>query len=183
MAGGVCNGIKAMRFIAFFVCFTFVEAPNWFTQRTLGRGVHASPQLKHAAGKAFRNLRTLIRDKVLVKGENFSTKFTQKLSVMQCVGFLLGISVKTVKRSVKFLTDNSTSARLPLCKKRGAKKLTQADYQAKYGSVYGAIFKHLKDAKKTGNTISVDKLILLLREEDPATQETNIELECAMREL
>ena len=54
--------------------------------------------------------------------------------------------------------------------------MTTKQYQDAYGTVYNAILRHLKDAKKSGETIDVDKLLLLLREEEPASQREAIDL-------
>jgi hypothetical protein len=62
---------------------------NWFTHNTLGVGVHAGPQLKHAAAKSLINIRTLIREKVLVKGPNWKTKFAKQHAVTQCISVKL----------------------------------------------------------------------------------------------
>lgn len=143
-----------------------IAVPNWFNHKTLGIGKHAAPQLKHAAGKALRNMRSLIREKVLVKGENWKTKFAKAHAVTQCVGFLMGISYWTVQRSVTFLQERNAHSTLPEPATRGRKQMTTKQYQDAYGTVYNAILRHLKDAKKSGETIDVDKLLLLLREEE-----------------
>ena len=163
----------------FFFVLCFAEAakspklavPNWLTHKTLGVGVHASPQIKHAAGKALMNFRCLVREKVLVKGENWSTKFTKKHAVTQCVGWLLGISYWTVQRAVTFLKERNAHSTLPEPKTRGRQKMTPEQYREAYGTVYNAILEHLKEAKKTGETIDVDKLLLYLREEEPGKRE------------
>ena len=68
-------------FLLVCTCLVCVDAapklavPDWFNHKTLGVGVHASPQLKHAAAKALKNFRSLIREKVIVKGEEWKTKF------------------------------------------------------------------------------------------------------------
>ena len=153
-----------------------IAVPNWFNHKTLGRGKHAAPQLKHAAGKAIINLRSLIREKVIVKGENWKTKFTKAHAVTQCVAVLMGISYWTVQRSITFLKERNAHSTLPEPATRGRKQMTTKQYQDAYGTVYNAILRHLKDAKKSGETIDVDKLLLLLREEEPASQREAIDL-------
>ena len=166
------------------VCFTFVCAclvcvdsapklavPNWYDHKTLGAGVHASPQLKHAAAKALKNFRSLVREKVIVKGDEWKNKWKNPHAVTECVGWLLGISYMTVIRAGTYLRERNAHATLPDPKKRGRKPMTKAQYQEVYGTVYNAILTHLQDAKKNGEVVDVDKLLLLLREEDPGKRE------------
>ena len=171
-----------MFFCAFFVCFLCVgvdaakarpklAVANWITHKTLGIGVHAQSQLKHAAGKALTNFRGLIREKVLVKGANWKSKFTKKHAVTQCVGFLLGISYWTVQRAVIFLKERNAHSTLPEPKMRGPQKMTKEQYQEKYGAAYNAILEYLKQAKNSGETVDIDKLLLHLREEEPGRRE------------
>jgi len=79
----------------------------------------------------------------------------------------MGVSVKTVRRSLEFLKNNSQNNTLPKTEKAGRKKLTKQQYQQKYGSIYNAIFQFLRDSKREGVTVSVDKLLAFLRTEEP----------------
>jgi len=145
---------------------------NWFTHKTLGVGVHANPQLKHAAAKALVNFRSLIREKVIIKGAQWKEKFSGDRSVIECIGFLFGISYMTIQRSVTFLKERSAHATLPDPATRGRKKMTREEYQQAYGTVYNAVLEYLKAAKKNGETVQVDKLLLHLREEEPGGRES-----------
>ena len=133
--GQICFGgfnyfaIITMYMRIWFCMLICVWAPNWFDEGTLGKGHHAETQLKHAAGKCFKNLKTLIANKVLVKGPRYKTRFAQYYKLRACVAFLLGVSIKTVRRSVEFLKNNSQNTALPKTNKSGRKKLTKEQYQ------------------------------------------------------
>lgn len=142
-------------------------APNWFNEQTLGTGHHAETQLKHATAKCFQRLKQLIASKVLVKGQRYKTRFPQYYKLRACVAFLMGVSVMTVRRSMEFLKNNNQNAALPKTKPSGRKKMTKAEYQQKYGTVYNAIFQFLRDCKKEGITAKIDDLVAFLRTEEP----------------
>lgn len=162
-----------------FTCLLCVDAGkspklavnNWFQHKTLGSGNHAGPQLKHAAAKAYVNFRKLLKEKVIVKGDEWKTRFANADDVgggvVQCIATLLGICYKTIKRSATFLKERSAHSTLPEPAKRGAHKMTVEEYQQKYGNAYNAILHHLSQAKTSGETMDIDKLLLLLREEVP----------------
>ena len=151
--------------------FPPVPAPDWYQKKTLGKGKHAKPEFKQAAAKAHKGLQTLFKDKVLAKGKHFKTRFPltkkSKTRLQQCIAYLLGIAPITVERCVNYLASNTTNEVLELPKKRGRGKLTKQQYQEKYGNVYNAILSYLQDARKNGETATVDKLLEFLRKEEP----------------
>ena len=144
---------------------------NWLQHKTLGSGNHASPQLKHAAAKAVVTFRKLLREKVIVKGEEWKARFANADkfggAVVQCVSLLFGVCYRTIKRAATFLKERSAHATLPEPKTRGKTKMTVEEYQAHYGNAYNAITFHLSNAKKNGETMDVDKLLEALRKEEP----------------
>ena len=158
-----------MRARVLFALFLCVPAPEFINTNTLGRGVHASAQLKHATAKTFKRLATLIRQKVLVKGPQYKTRFTQHQKLHYCVAYLLGISAATVNRAIMFVKTHTAnnSEKLPEPKQSGRKKLTIEQYRQKYGTVYDAILQYLRDAKKAGECVRVDALLDFLRREEP----------------
>ena len=82
-------------FLLVCTCLVCVDAapklavPDWFNHKTLGVGVHASPQLKHAAAKALKNFRSLIREKVIVNQVSASVRrFLEAVTARDCEGWV-----------------------------------------------------------------------------------------------